>query len=547
MRWGIKLSAFSTMPPSSSLMSSISSCRAKGLLLDSEKASSSSVIYLGIKSACSATLRTQTSSSTPEMLDNFFLNEAQMEIASGSASVRHNFKGHEIKMSSEQVKLLRPSMHGIKASHFCLLMKNIDMLEHQLSDLDVIRLEREILVHIERLGALSLFHECLSRTRKPDSVELPESYVDAREDTHASCPVDRNLRKFVPSLRKKKKKSRTRCSQESYIKSSQSFSESILKDMKTSMVARQRKCSKSGIYRLRVARSEGEMSRGVKLLNDLERIKEELEASGQVVSLSSWSQAARVDNKVLQELLHFGWSCRDQLLKSTRSLVIYLARNYRGSGVAFEDLIQAGYSGVLQGAERFDDTRGYKFSTYVQYWIRKSMSTLVSQHARGIRIPMTLSSAIKKIQKARKALSSSHGKCVSDSDIAEYTGLSIGKISSASKCLRVVGSLDQKIGDPSSSKYTELTPDLSIPTPEKAVMRDHMKNDVYKLLNCLEPRERQVLIMRFGIGNHQRKSLEETGKHFSVSKEWIRKIERTALEKLRNEDSLHNLKHYVYI
>ncbi|KAJ9701907.1 hypothetical protein PVL29_003915 [Vitis rotundifolia] len=282
------------------------------------------------------------------------------------------------------------------------------------------------------------------------------------------------------------------------------------------------------------------------LVANLERIRATLEEeSGHVASLSNWAEAAGVDKKVLQQQLQFGWYCRDELLRSTHSLVLYIARNYRGMGVAFEDILQAGNLGVLQGAERFDHTKGFRFSTYVQYWIRKSMSTLVARHARGVKIPFTLNRAIGQIQKARKALYKSHGRYPDDNEIAKFTGLSLAKIRSAGNCLRVVGSTDQSFQDCWGATILEFTPDTSIKSPEEGFMQQCKRKDIHNLLKGLDPRERQILVLRYGFGEQQRKSLEEIGRLFNVSKEWIRKLEKTALAKLRDEEICQNLRHYV--
>ncbi|GMH10792.1 hypothetical protein Nepgr_012633 [Nepenthes gracilis] len=253
------------------------------------------------------------------------------------------------------------------------------------------------------------------------------------------------------------------------------------------------------------------MSNAIKIVANLERIKATLEkASGHTISLSSWAEAAGIDEKLLRHRLHFGWHCRDELLRSARSLVLYLARNYRGLGVASEDLLQAGNIGVLQGAERFDHTRGYKFSTYVQYWIKKAMSALVSRHAKGIKIPLSLSTAINRIQKARQDLHKNHGKYLDDIEIAKLTGLSLDKIQSARNIIRVVGSTDRTIGDWSCIKFLECMPDKSVENSERIFMRKQMKDDISKLLESLDPKERQVLVLscekRIGsFGSHPNK------------------------------------------
>ncbi|CAA6671647.1 unnamed protein product [Spirodela intermedia] len=236
----------------------------------------------------------------------------------------------------------------------------------------------------------------------------------------------------------------------------------------------------------------------------LERIRDELEErTGRASSFSRWAEAAGTDERTLQQRLHFGWYCKDSLLKSTRSLVIYLARSYRGMGIAFDDLIQ----------------QRIQVSTYVQYWIRKSMLAVVGRYSRGIHIPATMEKAIKQVQKARRTLSTAKHRRPLDADVAELTGLSLAK---------------------------ETMADVTIRTPEEAVMRQHMRNDVDKLLESLHPRERQVLLLRYGMVDGRRRSLEEIGQLLHVSKEWIRKLEIAGLAKVRKEEIQRELKHYIH-
>ncbi|KAK4388781.1 RNA polymerase sigma factor sigC [Sesamum angolense] len=493
--------------------------------------------------------RVHVCSSSPQLLENYYLGtrETKVAVGKGSSDGLSSLLEKHIETSDGEDKLAYlTSLQATQLSQFRLLMKNLDVLEDMFSDSNVVRLERDILEQLERLGALRLFYSCLSRTLKSStSFDLSNATTELVEEPKVNDSVDNHVGKVVVrSARKELRKLRRKrlLDKESGTTTQELPTITISKQHK---YASARRASRSRNKRQRIARNEAEMSSGVKVVSvSLVTILEE--ETGQVASLSSWAEAAGIKKKELQQNLHYGWHCRDELLRSTRSLVLFIARNYWGLGVAFEDLIQAGNIGVLQGAERFDQSRGYKFSTYVQYWIRKSMSTLVARHARGVRIPCTLSKVINQVQRARKALSTSNGKYPDDSEIAKYTGLSIAKIMSASKCLRVVGSIDQKIGESISAKYMEIAPDTSMLSPEETVIRKHMINDVYRLLNGLEPREKQVLILRFGLGNCQCKSLEEIGRLFCVSKEWIRKIERAALAKLRNEESLKILSHYKH-
>ncbi|KAG5540532.1 hypothetical protein RHGRI_020672 [Rhododendron griersonianum] len=390
-------------------------------------------------------------------------------------------------LEMEGVKILQMTtgenkLQGRKASHFGLLMENLDMLEATFADSYVGRLERDILGQLERVGALKLFHTCLLKTLKSPT------FFD-------------------------------------------------LSDMSTQLI-------KQPLINEAVDVHIGEI-----LVDDLERIKTVLEEEiGQVASLSSWAEAARMDKKILLQHLRSGWYCKDELLRSAHSLVMYLARNYRGFGfLAFEDIIQAGKFGLLQGAMRFDHTRGYKFSTYVQYWIRRSMSRFVEQHSRGIRIPASLSKSMNQIKKARNFLYRTHGRYPDDDEIAKFTGLSLANIQSARQCFRVVGSIDERLGDSFGAKFMEFTPDTSVESTEEFVVRQQMVKEIHDLLKTLDLTERQVLVMRFGLCGHHRKSLQEIGTCFQVSKEWIRRVELKALRKLRDEGTRRNLSHYLQL
>ncbi|XP_038710553.1 RNA polymerase sigma factor sigC isoform X2 [Tripterygium wilfordii] len=437
-----------------------------------------------------------------------------------------------------------------KGPRFNLLLDNLEILEKTVADSDALRLEKDILLQLGRLGALKLFDTCLSRT-------LETSNIFDLSDVHTEPIIEYNTNSInrndngehtVSSGKKGQRKLRRKRALVNATKGySRSLpSETIQKDIQWSSTSSLRRTSKSKTRRSMIARNEAELSKGVKLVAELERIRMRLEEqTGRVSSLSCWAEAAGVDEKVLQQDLRFGWYCRDELFRSTRGLILYLARHYRGKGIAVEDLLQAGYLGVLQGAERFDHKRGCKFSTYVQYWVRKYMSRMVAQYSRGIQIPYALNGKINQIQLARKFLKNSHGRHADDIEIAKHTGLSLANIRAATQCLRVVGSVDHKKGDFHGSKYTEIVPDRSMKSPGEIVMAEHMKKDVHVLLKCLDSRERQVLVLRFGLNDNQPKSLGEIGKIFHVSREWIRQIEKKAMEKLRDEETCKNMSYYL--
>ncbi|CAA7046220.1 unnamed protein product [Microthlaspi erraticum] len=458
-----------------------------------------------------------------------------VELKNPKENVGVGFVGEPMS-SAEKAHLSRSMLQ------YNLLGKNLLALEETFVALDSLGMERDIMLQMGKLGAAELFKTCLSRSRGSSSSasclsDTETKLVDTSPKEHS----------FVSSRRKLKKKAR----RSSLMTGNGDDGDSLTIGSKSTWsdidVSRVRKSSKYRKKRERISRNEAEMSTGVKIVADMERIRTQLEEeSGKVASMSSWAEAAGMNEKLLMRNLHYGWYCRDELLKSTRSLVLFLARNYRGLGIAYEDLIQAGYVGVLQGAERFDHTRGYKFSTYVQYWIRKSMSMMVSRHARGVHIPTSIIRTMSQIQKARKTLKTSHGiKYAADEEISKLTGFSLKKIRAANQCLKVVGSIDQKVGDCFTTKFLEFTADTTVESPEEAVMKQSARREVHDLLQGLEPREKQVMVLRYGLEDYSPKSLEEIGKLLSVSKEWIRKIERRAMTKLRDQPNAEDLRFYL--
>lgn len=435
-------------------------------------------------------------------------------------------------------------------SRFSLLLKNLEKIEEIFIDEDFKMLERDIMIQLGKLGALQLFHTFLSRSFKtPTAIDFATQVTKHSRNLSMEAEIDGQPSTSIVRSRKKEGRKLRRgqiTDKADLISSVTPSSKSLSKFPWQTVGSTVRISSRSRSRRFKIARSEAEMSRRVKDVADLENIRINLEGeSGQLISFQKWAEAVGVDEKALQQRLHYGWFCRDKLLKSTHSLVVFIARNYHGHGISVEELYQAGKVGVLKGAERFDHTRGYQFSTYVHYWIRKEMSILVEQRSREIQIPVALRRRIDQIKRARRALYNLHGRYPDDDEIARFSGLSIAKIISASKYPRIVGSVDQRMGDDLKAKIREFTADPSIKPPEEVVMRKHLQKDIYELLQGLHPRERQVLVLRYGFWDGQCKSLEEIARIFKCTKEWIRKVEKSALTKLRKEEVHRKLSQYL--
>ncbi|KAL0557780.1 hypothetical protein IC582_006331 [Cucumis melo] len=498
------------------------------------------------------TLKTYTClSEAPQTSPDDLLNLEEIEMNSGAKSLSSLHYGiKSTRPSKVEDNFSSPtSMPTGKASPFGILMENLDVLEETFAESGMLSLERDIVLQLTKLGALEFFNTCLSRTLKTSSFhDLSDLPVEDGEDHNVNQKTnDQNYDVTVYSGKRAGRRSVKKRAMDNADKvaSRPLATRAVKEKIHSSTIFLRKKSSNSSKRRLVVARNEAEMSTGIKVVANLERIRETLEKeSGRIASMSCWAEAASIDIKDLQKQLQFGWFCRDELLRSTNSLVLFLAKKYRCSGLPMEDLVQAGALGVLQGVERFDPKRGFRFSTYIQYWIRKSMSRVVARNSRGIQIPWSLTKAINQIQKARKVLNQG-GRRYSDDDIARATGLPLAKVRVASNCLKVVGSVDQKMGDGLNMKYMEFTADMSIQSPEETVKRKLMKKDIFNILQGLESRERQVLVLRYGLMDFQPKSLEEIGKLLHVSKEWVRKIEKKAMTKLKSEETVKNLSHYL--
>ncbi|XP_042402220.1 RNA polymerase sigma factor sigC-like isoform X2 [Zingiber officinale] len=441
------------------------------------------------------------------------------------------------------------------AAELALLMENIDRIEDLIVGADMIRLERDILTHLRRLGAMKLFTSCFSKA-VTETIIWSSNLVNKHLDAYPfELRFDEKKDNIVVHSNKKEQRKKRRAQRlEKVSRRSvlQIPTESGHKDELFSLRKRGlgNFAGLSGSKKREViAKNESEMSMGVKEMANLEKLCKNLEEDmGKPPSLTRWAEAAGLDQKTLRSRLQFGWYCRDKLIRSTRSLVIFVAKNYRGMGIAFDDLIQAGYVGVLNGTERYDIEKGYRFSTYVQYWIRKSILAMIASHSRTVKVRME--SMINQIQKVKRNFHTSEGKYPNDEEITELTGLSLAYVRLASRCSKSVGSIEQEVRDGWTTTFMfllcqEITADTSVKSPYEFIGKEHAREQILNLLQTLHPRERQVLALRYGLGDGRCRSLEEIGRLCHVSREWIRKIEKEALSKIRSQEMQKRLSHYL--
>lgn len=279
----------------------------------------------------------------------------------------------------------------------------------------------------------------------------------------------------------------------------------------------------------------------------LERLQEEIsERNGSPPTFAQWASAAGVDPRTLRKRLNYGKNCKDRMIKSNIRLVISIAKNFQGAGMSLQDLVQEGCRGLVKGAEKFDASKGFKFSTYAHWWIKQAVRRSLSDQSRTIRLPFHMVEATYRVREAKKQLYSENGRHPDNEEIAEAAGLTMKRLTAVMLIPKAPRSLDQKIGIDQSLKPSEVTADPEAQTSEEILVRQILMRELNKVLDSLSPREKQVIKQRFGLGDGRIKTLQEIGESMGVSRERIRQIESFAFRKLKNKKRTRNLRqHFI--
>ena len=276
----------------------------------------------------------------------------------------------------------------------------------------------------------------------------------------------------------------------------------------------------------------------VQQMMPLIELKESLtQEFGRNITQQEWASHAQVSEEKLSDILYHGQRAKKKMIEANLRLVVAIAKKYQKRNLEFLDLIQEGTLGLERGVEKFDPTRGYKFSTYAYWWIRQAITRAIAQQARTIRLPIHITEKLNKIKKIQRELTQKLGRSPNPTEIAEILELEPAQIRDYLVMARQPISLDMRVGDNQDTELQDLLEDEDA-SPENYATHELLKQDLQNLMSQLTPQQREVLNLRFGLNDGCELSLAKVGLRMNISRERVRQLERQALDHLRRHKAI---------